>query len=50
MTKVYTKDVATNAVAALSWHATTEARPAPRFEHMPSAAQSADGVTKGDRT
>ena len=50
MAKAYTKDVATNSVVSLSWHATTEARSAPRFEHVSSAAQSADGVSKGYRT
>ena len=40
----------TNAVVSLHWHATTKARSAPRFEHVSSTAQSADGVSKGDRT
>ena len=50
MAKVYTKDVATNAVVPLFRHATTEVRTEPRFEHVPSAAQLADGVSRGDRT
>ena len=50
LAKVYTKDVATNAVVSLFWHATTEVRSAPRFEHVPSTAQLADGVSKSDRT
>ena len=50
LAKGYTKDVAANAVVSLFWHAATEAGTAPWFEHVPSAAQLADGVSRGDRT
>ena len=50
LAKGYTKDVATNAVVSLFWHAATEVGTAPWFEHVPSAAQLADGVSRGDRT
>ena len=50
MAKVHTKDVATNAVVSLFWHAATEVGTAPRLEHVPSAAQLADGVSRRDRT
>ena len=50
MTKVHTKDVSTNAVVSLFWHAATEVRTTLRLEHVPSAAQSADRVSRRDRT
>ena len=50
MTKVHTKDVSTNEVVSLFWHAAAEVRTALRLEHVPSAAQSADGVSRRDRT
>ena len=50
MAKGYTENVATNAVVSLFWHAATEVGTAPWFEHVPSAAQLADGVSRVDRT
>ena len=47
---MHTKDVSTNEVVSLFWHAAAEVRTALRLEHVPSAAQSADGVSRRDRT
>ena len=48
--KGYTKDDAANAMVSIFWHAATEVGTAPWFEHVPSATQLADGVSRGDRT
>ena len=48
--KGYTKDDAANAMVSIFWHAATEVGTVPRLEHVPSAAQLADGVSRRDRT
>ena len=50
LAKGYRKDVAANAIVPLFWHAATKVRRAPSFEHVPSAAQLAGGVSRGDST
>ena len=50
MAKGYTKDDAANAMVSIFWHAATEVGTVPRLEHVPSAAQLADGVSRRDRT
>ena len=44
------KDVTAKAIVPLFWHATTKARTAPSFEHVPIATKLADGVSRGDST
>ena len=48
--KGYTKDDAANAMVSISRHAATEVGTVPRLEHVPSAAQLADGVSRKNRT
>ena len=45
----YTKDDAANAMVSIFRHAATEVGTVPRLEHVPSAAQLADGVSRRDR-
>jgi hypothetical protein len=48
LAKGYTAEATANAFVSLFWHAAAEFATAPWFEHVPSDAQLADGVSRGD--
>ena len=50
LTRGYSKDADANAVISLFWHFAASNATSPWFEHVPSAAQLADGVSRDDLT